>query len=123
MNFHGLNAGDNCGSTSISSTMLAFSDEELSTIAGPVVHWPKMQQFNPADLPCPPQSVMVNQPSKDVLLYFTNIHIYSIKIGTHHCQAYHIVLSSLSLTRLGRKYPFSNTVTHSGSAYSIPLER
>lgn len=41
--------------------MLAFSPGELSTIAGPLydrLH-PATSQFNFADLPCPPQSVMV----------------------------------------------------------------
>ena len=59
INFLGLHAGDNCGTTSISSTMMAFSQEELSTIAGHVERFASSQQFNPADLPCPPPSIMV----------------------------------------------------------------
>ncbi|KAL8785001.1 MAG: hypothetical protein Q9195_008812 [Heterodermia aff. obscurata] len=59
VNFQGLNAGDYCGTTSISSTMLAFSAGELSTIIGPVGHrFSSSRAFNPGDLPCPPQSIM-----------------------------------------------------------------
>ena len=61
VNFQGLNAGDYCGTTSISSTMLAFSPGELSTIIGPVGHrFSSSRAFNPGDLPCPPQSIMVS---------------------------------------------------------------
>ena len=56
-------------------------------------------------------------------LCFTNIDFYSLRIGIHHYLAYHIALSSLSPTRSGGRYHFSNIVTHSGSAYSIPPER
>ena len=64
-NFHGIVAGDFCGlrgsTGSIPATMLAFSPGELSTIAGPIYNTdhPATSQFNFADLPCPPQSVMV----------------------------------------------------------------
>ena len=64
INFHGLNAGDYCGTTYISSTMMAFSQEELSTIRPNGDGFQSSQQFNPADFPCPPQSVMVGLPKK-----------------------------------------------------------
>ncbi|KAL8794952.1 MAG: hypothetical protein Q9195_002534 [Heterodermia aff. obscurata] len=57
--FKGLRGGDNCGSTSIPTTTVAFDPGELSTIVGPVeVAFSSSKVFNPADLPCPPQSVM-----------------------------------------------------------------
>lgn len=71
-NFHSILAGDWCGVQGpiggITATMLAFSPGELSTIAGPLYDplrmgipslAPATSQFNIADLPCPPQSVMV----------------------------------------------------------------
>lgn len=78
VNFHGLNAGDDCGTTYISSAILAFSQEELSTIAGQVQRFASSQQFNPGDLPCPPQSIMVGQPSEDGIMYFYNADTCSL---------------------------------------------
>jgi len=72
-NFHSIAANDFCGAlgseATITQTMLTFSPGELSTIAGPLtdpagplatasMSFPT-RQFNFADLPCPPQSVMV----------------------------------------------------------------
>ena len=66
-NFHGIEATDQCGGVVILSTMIAFAPGELVTIAGPLAiangggpsAW-STKSFNFKDLPCPPQSVMVN---------------------------------------------------------------
>jgi len=70
-NFHSISAADWCGpvgsEATITQTMLTFSAGELSTIAGPL-HNPvgsshqnfSTRMFDFADLPCPPQSVMVS---------------------------------------------------------------
>ena len=65
--FHGVQATDKCGGVSILSTMIAFAPGELSTIAGPLGDADgdspsalTSRSFNLNDLPCPPQSVMVN---------------------------------------------------------------
>lgn len=66
-NFHGIQATDQCGGIDISSTMIAFAPGELTTIAGPLGLGDgagdgrlTTKSFNFNDLPCPPQSVMVN---------------------------------------------------------------
>ena len=70
-NFRRVEAGDRCGQTTMISTMLSFSPGELSSIEGPLVAYTsrhqlnaqavsKTKQFNFRDLPCPPQSIMVN---------------------------------------------------------------
>ena len=66
-NFHGIQATDQCGGAVISSTMIAFAPGELATIAGPLATAVgdspsafKTQTFDFKDLPCPPQSIMVN---------------------------------------------------------------
>lgn len=75
-NFHRVEASDWCGQTTMTSTMLSFSPGELSSIEGPfaaytadpgapvaaytVVASSRTKQFNFRDLPCPPQSIMVN---------------------------------------------------------------
>jgi len=60
-------ATDSCGDLGVGftcSTMLAFAPEELSTVQGHM--WtavPKptdTKSFNFADLPCPPQSIVVS---------------------------------------------------------------
>lgn len=65
--FSTMYAVDRCGAigTLIPYTMLAFAPEELSTIELPA--WDRgnipsgaTKSFNFADLPCPPQSVMVS---------------------------------------------------------------
>ena len=66
-NFHGIEANDWCGTSTVQQTMVSFAPGELSTIAGPLYSGispghdrPNLQTkaFNVADLPCPPQSVM-----------------------------------------------------------------
>ena len=60
LEFHTLTAEDYCGSTTIPLTMLSFQPDELSTIVGPVgQRFSTSRLFNPADLPCPPHSIMV----------------------------------------------------------------
>ena len=66
-NFYNLHAFDNCGFSTLSSTMLSFSDGELSTVLGnigdnfdPFHNVLTTRRFDFRDLPCPPQSVMVN---------------------------------------------------------------
>ena len=66
-NFYSLVAADNCGVSTVSSTMLSFSAGELSSFVGniadnfdPFNSVLTTRQFNFGDLPCPPQSVMVN---------------------------------------------------------------
>lgn len=60
---------DLCGLVTTSNVMLSFTPGELSTLAGPLqdrlrffrpdeVRQRPTRAFNPADLPCPPQSVM-----------------------------------------------------------------
>lgn len=50
----------------MSSTMLSFFPGELSTIEGPLASWGTgnghlpTKKFDFNDLPCPPQSIMVN---------------------------------------------------------------
>lgn len=124
VNFHGLNAGDNCGTTYISSTMIAFSREELSTIAGQPggKGFESSQQFNAADLPCPPQSIMVGQAPEVQVLCFSNINTCSPRTGTNHCQACHIVRFSPFPKRSGRRSHFLNIVTRFGSASSTRQE-
>lgn len=62
-NFHDIEARGGCGITTIPEVMLSFSPGELSTFAGPPTLGAQNNDverpFNPADLPCPPQSVMV----------------------------------------------------------------
>ncbi len=61
--FHNLSASGAWGISTISEVILNFTSGELSTIAGPPQPYYRAEQstvpFNPADLPCPPQSVMV----------------------------------------------------------------
>ena len=66
-NFYSLVAADDCGASTVSSTMLSFSTGELSSIVGgigdnfdPFNSVLTTRQFDFKDLPCPPQSVMVN---------------------------------------------------------------
>ena len=76
-NFHRVEASDWCGQTTMTSTMLSFLPGELSSIEGPIVAYAfnpenvptaaytvggssKTKRFNFKDLPCPPQSIMVN---------------------------------------------------------------
>jgi hypothetical protein len=74
-NFHSVAANDWCGQLGseqvVTQTMLTFTPGELSTIAGPLTRTFEPQfpyrafstkRFNFADLPCPPQSVMVISP-------------------------------------------------------------
>ena len=59
--FHDMTASGACGVSTIPEVMLSFSPGELSTFAGPPTD-PQISSrrpFNPADLPCPPRSVMV----------------------------------------------------------------
>lgn len=85
-NFHSIKAADWCGisgsQATITETMLAFSPGELSTIAGPIFdptgtgdkYFYPTKVFNFADLPCPPQSVMVRLARNDPRAWsFTNI--------------------------------------------------
>ena len=63
--FHSLTAEDGCGMRDrqgISSTLLAFSLGELSTINGPMMtkYFAETKSFDFANLPCPPQDVMVS---------------------------------------------------------------
>lgn len=58
-NFHGINGGDICGTSLLSPIMVSFSAGELSTIGGNSADGYTTKQFNFADIPCPPQSVMV----------------------------------------------------------------
>ena len=62
-NFHDMEARGGCGVSTIPEVMLSFSPGELSTLAGPPTLGAQnndaTQAFNPADFPCPPQSVMV----------------------------------------------------------------
>ena len=65
VNFHRISATDQCGGMIISSTMVAFASGELVTIAGPLELYNgegsiAKNSFDLNDLPCPPQSVMVN---------------------------------------------------------------
>lgn len=78
-NFMGILASDNCGSTTLESTMLSFAPGELKTIVGPIrvdkqdnyevktkanytgAMWAS-RPFDFRDLPCPPQSIMVINP-------------------------------------------------------------
>ena len=122
VNFRGLNAGDYCGTTYIQSTMIAFSLGELSTVAGPIGRFLSSQRFDPADLPCPPRSIMVRQPLENVDMIFSNLVTTSLRIGTHPYQAYHIGPFLFSPTRSDTKYRFSSTATHFGSAYLTPQE-
>ena len=72
VNFIGLQAKDDCGpvrtASSMYTTMIAFDADELSTIVGDGYlgdyHYEtkRIRPFNFADLPCPPQSVMVYVP-------------------------------------------------------------
>ena len=62
--FQTLQASDACGpiglTDSILSTIVAFDPGELSTFIGsPEVGATRISAFNVADLPCPPQSIMV----------------------------------------------------------------
>lgn len=61
--FHDMVAGGGCGVSTIPEVLLSFSPGELSTFAGPPTPGAQnidaTQAFNPADFPCPPQSVMV----------------------------------------------------------------
>ena len=60
--FHDISASGACGITSVSAVMLSFSPGELSTYVGSPnadLGERHVAPFNPADLPCPPQSVMV----------------------------------------------------------------
>lgn len=123
VNFQGLNAGDACGTTYTSSTMIAFSSEELSTIAGHIKRFTSSQQFNSADLSYPPQSIMIEYPSKDELLCFSKVDTYSPRTDTYHYRAYQIVHFSPSPTISGGEYHFLNTVTRSNLAYSTLQER
>lgn len=60
VDFQGLRASDDCGSTSIPSTTVAFAPGELSTMTGQIGNeYATPQAFNPKDLPCPPYSIMV----------------------------------------------------------------
>lgn len=60
--FDVIQAGDLCESTEVVQIVFTFTPGELSTLAGPV-HLsgplPPARAFNFADLPCPPQSIMV----------------------------------------------------------------
>ena len=62
-NFHDMEARGGCGVSTVPQVMLSFSPGELSTFAGPPTLGAQnndaTQPFNPADFPCPPQSVMV----------------------------------------------------------------
>ncbi|KAG7009612.1 hypothetical protein G7Y79_00002g007270 [Physcia stellaris] len=69
VNFIGLQAKDDCGplrtASSMYTTMIAFDADELSTVVGGGNIYFQMQKlapFNVADLPCPPQSIMVCTP-------------------------------------------------------------
>ena len=59
--FHDMTASGACGVSVIPEVMLSFSSGELSTLAGPPTDPQDNEKrpFNPADLPCPLQSVMV----------------------------------------------------------------
>ena len=66
-NFYSLVVADDCGASKVSSTMLSFSTGELSTVVGnigdnfdPFNGVLTTRRFDFRDLPCPPQSVMVN---------------------------------------------------------------
>lgn len=71
-----MTAEDRCGSDVIASTMLTLSPGELSTIIGGPAVFPAAwkgngigvsattKPFDFRDLPCPPQSVMVDDPPK-----------------------------------------------------------
>lgn len=57
--FHQISAWNACGNMSISETMLSFAPGELSTIEGYLGGRRfETRAFDPADLPCPPRSVM-----------------------------------------------------------------
>ena len=68
-NFHSLTGNDWCGMSVFPTKLVAFEPDELSTIAGPLTIGYgeykseagafSTQQFNFADLPCPPHSVEV----------------------------------------------------------------
>ena len=66
--FNRIHAYDGCGQTTIPPMMLSFAPGELSTIVGPISIPAQLKRipalfekkpFNPRDLPCPPQDVMV----------------------------------------------------------------
>lgn len=60
--FHDISASGACGITSVPQVILSFTSGELSTYVGsPQSYTPggSVAPFDPADLPCPPQSVMV----------------------------------------------------------------
>ncbi len=83
-NFHSITAADECGGlgseSSITQTMLTFTPGELSTIAGPLYNPVgslfrnyETKMFDFADLPCPPQNVMVK---------LANLHLTSRQVLT-----------------------------------------
>lgn len=66
--------------------MIGFAPGELSTIKGPVefeFFYQPRQQFDPKDLPCPPQRVMVSNLGNEYVYYTYPVFIVRELVYTH----------------------------------------